>query len=176
MKNVEVFKFGVMRWLLPIVSLGVIVFFVAAIVDLTPKDRSEHWFLVQVLFPFAVIFHVCLAMICRDVVISTEGIGRSFLGLRGRFLPWDAISSVDCCPLPSSDGKVKYYHLRCGGQRRRGGVTLWSAIDDVERLVSLIEVEIKQRKIPILKRNALDTGMVEMERMPSPVTDYRAWI
>lgn len=175
MKNVDVFKFGVMRWLLPIVSLGVIVFFVAAIVDLTPKDRSDHWFLVRVLFPFGVLFHVCLAMICRDVVISTEGIGRSFLGLRGRFVTWDAISSVDCSPLASSDGRAKYYYLRCGKPRRRRGVTVWSVIDDVERLVSLIEVEIKQRKIPILKRNALDTGMVEMERMPLPVTDYRAW-
>lgn len=134
MKYVEVFKFGVMRWLLPLASMGMIVIFVAGIVYSTPQERLDHWFLVGVFTPLGVLFHACLPMICRDVVISAEGIGRSFLGLRGRFVTRDAISSVECSLLASSDGKAKYYHIRCRNQRRRVGVTVWSAIDDIERL------------------------------------------
>jgi hypothetical protein len=175
MNDVEVFKFAVYRWLIPIVSLGMIVFTVFAIADSSAKDLSEHWFIFQVLLPLFAFSNMLTFLPLRDVVISKKGIGRSFLGIRGRFVPWETITSVDCSPLSWPSGKAKFYFLKCGDQRRFGGVTVWSAIDDIERLVALMEIEITQRKIPILKRNVLGTGMDEMDQLPSPVTGGDAW-
>ncbi|WP_185754274.1 hypothetical protein [Luteibacter sp. 9135] len=167
------FKYGKLPLLALLLSAAVFAmaayaFFRAAIV-FTSGDLI--YFLVGI--PFVIAFVTFPMFAYQDVVVSSEGIGRSFFGVPNGFVSWDKITSVRCGDLSAADRSVGNYHLRVGNRAIFGGVRVMTMIDDVEMLVARIDAEVSKRAIPI---TAWDVNkLVTLDRLPSPKKGAAAW-
>lgn len=173
MTEETIFRYGN---LLRIVTVLVMLFagmmgyiFSRAIATYRPGDAV--YFIVGI--PFIVVFATFPLLAYRDIVISKDGMRRSFFGIRSALVRWETIVSVRCGEMSASDGSVKSYHLQTKVGSPFGGVSVMSMIDDVDILVEAIEHEVITRKIPI---SGWDVNtLVQLDRLPAPAKGPAAW-
>lgn len=167
------FKYGKLSWLALLLSTAVLAMaayaFVRAAMVFTSGDLI--YFLIGI--PFIIAFVTFPMFAYQDVVVSSEGIGRSFFGVPNGFISWDQITSVRCGSLSAGDRSVNGYHLRIRDRALFSGVQVMTMIDDVDALVARIEAEVSRRAIPI---TAWDVNtLVTLDRLPPPTKGAAAW-
>lgn len=173
MSDTATFKYGKLLWLASVLSVALLAMaayalFKAAIV-FTPGDLI--YFLVGIPFVIASVTFPMFAY--QDVVVSSEGIGRSFFGVPNGFVSWGQITSVRCGVLSAGDRSVSSYHIRVGNRALFGGVRVMTMIDDVDTLVARIGREVLKRTIPV---TAWDVNrVVVLDRLPPPTKGRAAW-
>lgn len=173
MADIVTFKYGRLLWLASVLSAAVLAMaayaFVTAAMIFTSGDLI--YFLLGI--PCILAFVTSGMLAYRDVVVSSEGIGRSLFGIRTSFVSWGQISSVRCGVLTAGDRSVSSYHLRVGERALFGGVRVMTTIDDVDALVAIINAEVLSRGIPV---TAWDVNtLITVDRLPPPTKGTAAW-
>jgi hypothetical protein len=169
----EIFRYGSLRWIAPCLSLlmtGMVTWILGRAGLLAPSADMIYFF---VIVPVMAVAVLAAPVAYRDVVISEAGIGRAFFGLSFGLVPWDKVKSVRCGVLKGKDRAVTGYHLRTRIGSPFGGVRVLSLIDDVDRLVSAIEVQVLKCGVPVTAWD-VDT-LITVDRLPPPVKGEAAW-
>lgn len=169
----QVFQYGKLKWL--VLGLSVVVVsmlsigFSTALSSPRASDITPYVYLI----PVMAVFVVFGLSIYRDVEVTELGVRRIFFGLKCRAVPWTQIVSVRCGPMSPKDGAVSSYHLRTRAGSLFGGVAFMCVIDDVDRLVDLVAVEVANRGIPV---SAWDVNtLVQVDKLPPPRKGAAAW-
>ena len=131
------------------------------------REPVEQYLPVLLVFvPVTLVVIAAAVFAYRDIVISLDGIRRPYLGLRGRLVRWDNVVRITCGLLSSDETTVDSYFL----QTREGipifGVSIFSVIDDAERLISAVNIEVGRRKLPVTAWRANEK--VALEHLPKP--------
>src|ERR1700754_509535 len=122
MADMVTFKYGKLLWLASVLSAAVFAMAAYAFVRAAMVFTSGDLIYFVVGIPCIVAFVASGMLAYRDVVVSSEGIGRSFFGIRTGFVSWDQISSVRCGVLSPGDRSVSSYHLRVRERALFGGL------------------------------------------------------
>ncbi|WP_448095740.1 hypothetical protein [Luteibacter yeojuensis] len=166
MTNAATFRYGKLAWLALALSLAMLAMaayaFVRAAEAFNPGDLV--YFVVGI--PCVVAFVTAAMLSYRDIVTSSEGIGRSLFGIRTSFVAWGQITSVRCGVLSGGDRSVGNYHLRVDSRALFGGVRVMTMVDDVDALIARIDAEVVRRSIPV---TAWDVNtLITLDRLPPP--------
>jgi len=173
MSDVRIFRYGALAYWAPILFMATLVLSIYVFIgafDTNPQDDLIYIALALLVAPAVTLF---IVLWYRDVVISSEGIGRSLLGTRSRLIPWSEIRIVQCGVLSYPDRTVKSYRLKTSSSARSGGVWVMSMIDNVDELVARIDGEVAKRRIPV---TAWDVNKrIPLSSLPRPTKGIAAW-
>jgi hypothetical protein len=173
MADTATFKYGRLSWLGLVLSASVVTMAAYALISAAQAFTSGEWIYFLVGISCIAAFAMSGVLAYRDVVVSSEGVGRSLFGIRTSFIFWDEVTEVRCGVLSAGDRTVGNYHLRVGNRALLGGVRVMTMIDDVDALVSRIDLEVTSRDIPV---TAWDVNtLITLDRLPPPKKGAAAW-
>lgn len=167
------FKYGKLSWLALLLSMAVLAFAIYTFVKAAAVFAPGALICLAAGILCIIGFLIFAMVSYQDVVVSSEGIGRSFFGIPNGFVSWDQIISVRCGVLSAGDRSVSGYHLRKRNRALFSGVQIMTMIDDVDALFARIDAEVSRRSIPI---TAWDVNtLVTLDRLPPPTKGAAAW-
>ena len=176
-KDAETYTYG---WMLPayiFISLILVCFTSVVFVRAAEAYRPGDWIYFVSVIPGLLLGVLAALAICRDVLVSVEGIGRSAFGLTLRFVHWDEIVEVYCSDVVTYGSKTeRYYHFRTRLGNPLAGVLVKSTVADAERLIGLINTEVVKRGVRIVTRGK--GAPVVLDELPGPFDrpgSLRAW-
>ncbi|MDQ7997128.1 MAG: hypothetical protein AAGC76_14915 [Luteibacter sp.] len=173
MADIATFKYGKLSWLGLVLSAAVVTMAAYAFISASRAFSSGDLIYFVVGIPCVAAFAMSGLLAYRDVVVSSEGIGRSLFGIRTRFILWHQVTEVRCGVLSAGDRTVGSYHLRVGNRALLGGVRVMTMIDDIDALVARIDAEVMRRAIPVTAWD-LNT-LITVNRLPPPKKGAAAW-
>jgi len=146
----DVFKYKKMRPLGFILASAFTAMTTCICVASIQRYEADQYVPVLVVFVPITSFVIAAAVLAyRNVVLSADGIRQPLLGLRGRLVLWDDIMCVRCGVLADGEETVTSYRIQTKRWSPVFGVTIMSLMDNAERLIVAIDVEMGRRQVPI---------------------------